>query len=72
LAKVRLDIPQAYKKANFDTIKLSYKTVERLRHCYFNNHEDRQNSLTYDELVNMLIDKVESEDKLKIMKVNNQ
>ena len=52
---------------NYDTIKIDPRTIERLRICYYKNHENRSDSLTYDELVNNLLDKVEFENN--IMKV---
>lgn len=62
--RVRLDIPKEFKIANYDTIKLHPKTIERLRTCYFRQEgNNRLDTLTYDELLNNLLDKIQEQKK---------
>ena len=63
--EVKQEVPKDYKKANYDTIKLQPKTIQRLRNCYYNDHNNRPDTLTFDELVNNLLDKIESLAKAK-------
>jgi hypothetical protein len=64
LAYKKLDTPKEWKKANFDTIKLSPPTIERLRCCYFRQEgNNRLDTLTYDELLNNLLDKIQEQKK---------
>jgi hypothetical protein len=54
---------------NLDTIKLEPRTLARLKQCHFDVRTKLPETITYDELLNLLMDKVESSEN-KIMKVN--
>ena len=50
--------PKQINKELFNTIKLSPMTLQRLKESNYNNRQDE--IMTYDELINLLIDNTES------------
>ena len=47
-------------RENFDTIKLDPKTLIRLKHWHYGNRASLPETVTYDEVLNILLDKVEN------------
>ena len=48
--------------SNFDTIKLQPATLTRLRNCCRDDKQRPDSPITYDELLNRLMDKVEDKE----------
>jgi hypothetical protein len=46
---------------NLDTIKLNPITLNRLKHWHFGNRANLPETITYDELFNILLDRVEQQ-----------
>ena len=53
----------AVRRENVDTIKLNPITLNRLKQWHFGNRSSLPETITYDELFNILLDRVEEKQK---------
>ena len=60
----KLKHKQGVPNANYTDIKLSVSTVQRLKNYYHTSHNEREQSNTWDEYMNWILDKCETETKV--------